>query len=70
MNFDQIRSDLECITQQRAVDHGESLREVLSRLDTASEEPGIPERLEHYLNKRSYVKALEWLDNPDLPHKT
>lgn len=45
------------------------MREVLARLDAASKDPGLPERLEHYLSKRSYVKALEWLDNPDLPHQ-
>ena len=69
MNEAQIRQDLECITQRRAVSEGESLKDVLARLDEVSKEPGLPERLEHYLSKRSYVKALEWLDDPNLPHK-
>jgi len=43
--------------------------EVLARLDQASKEAGLPDRLVHYLSKRSYVKALEWLDAPETPHR-
>lgn len=45
------------------------MREVLVNLDAAAKQPDLHERLEHYLSKRSYVKALEWIDNPDLPHQ-
>lgn len=45
------------------------MRDVLARLDGFAAQPDLPERLEHYVSKRSYVKALEWLDNPDTPHR-
>ena len=69
MNFDSLRSDLEVVTQQKKPSAGESFADVLRRLDATANESGIPVRLEHYLSKRSYVKALNWLDNPELPHQ-
>ena len=66
----QIRVDLECITGQRKPSAGEGLRDVLARLDELTSREDLPERLHHYLSRRSYVKALEWLDNPDMPHRT
>lgn len=68
MDTEQLRKDLECIAGQRALAEGENMAQVLARLDTCARLPGIPERLEHYLSKRSYVKALAWLDNPEMPH--
>lgn len=65
----QIREDLECIAGQRKPKSGETLRDVLARLDEVAKQDDLPERLEHYLSRRSYLKALEWLDNPDMPHK-
>lgn len=64
-----LRQNLEIITQQKSLPEGETMRDVLARLDAAAQKPDLPERLEHYLTKRSYVKALEWLDDPDLPHQ-
>jgi len=68
MEFEKIRTDLEYITQSRALPEGEGLVNVLARLDQFAKQPSLPERLEHYLSKRSYVKALAWLDNPDMKH--
>lgn len=68
MNEAILRDNLEYITQQKSLPPGLTIKDVLSSLDAASKEPDLPERLEHYLSKRSYVKALEWIDNPDLPH--
>lgn len=69
MNEVILRDNLEFITQRKPLPEGESIREVLAQLDAFSKNPDLPERLKHYLSKRSYVKALEWLDNPDLPHQ-
>lgn len=69
MSEAEIRSDLECITGKSEPAEGESLRDVLRRLDERAKNEELPERLHHYLSRRSYVKALEWLDNPDMPHK-
>jgi hypothetical protein len=69
MNESILRVNLEYITQRRKLPQDVSLPEVLAYLDEVAKGPDLPERLEHYLSKRSYVKALEWLDNPDLPHQ-
>ena len=68
MDDDQLKLDLEYITQARDLPEGETLRTVLARLDACSQSPDLHDRLEHYLTKRSYAKALAWLDNPDSPH--
>jgi hypothetical protein len=68
MDHEKLRVDLEYITQTRELCDGDSLRSVLARLDAAASEHGLPDRLQHYLIKRSYTKALNWLDNPNAPH--
>jgi hypothetical protein len=68
MDRDRLKLDLEYITQTRELPEGETLRTVLARLDGDAHTHGLHDRLEHYLTKRSYTKALAWLDNPDSPH--
>lgn len=68
MDQDQLKLDLEYITQARTLPEGESLQTVLARLDACAQTAGLHDRLEHYLTKRSYAKALVWLDHPDSPH--
>ena len=68
MDQEQLKMDLECITQVRDLPEGETLRSVLARLDACAQTPGLQDRLLHFLTKRSYTKALVWLDNPDSPH--
>ena len=67
MQYDFIRKDLEFVTQKRVLEVGDSLVEVLKRLDDA-QYTDLPDRLQHFLSQRSYTKALLWLDNPDMPH--
>ncbi len=68
MNQDKLQVDLEYVTQKRPLSSNESLVEVLARLDEVSKEADLPKQLEHYLSKRSYLKALEWLAEPSTPH--
>ena len=68
MDQEQLKMDLECITQVRDLPEGETLRSVLARLDACAQTPGLQDRLLHFLTKRSYAKALVWLDNPNSPH--
>ena len=68
MDEERLKLDLEYITQVRDLPEGESLRTVLARLDACAQTPNLHDRLQHYLTKRSYAKALVWLDNPDSPH--
>lgn len=68
MDLAALRLDLEYITQSRPLPAGESLVQVLGRLDVLAKDPGLPDRLIHYLSQRSYAKALAWLGNPQSPH--
>lgn len=69
MNASSLREDLEWITGRALKPEGVSLGDILARLDALAEDSVLPEALAHYLSKRSYVKALEWLDHPEMPHQ-
>lgn len=68
MTMEQLKSDLECITGERAIEATETMAQVLARLDEMAKSLDAPERLQHYLSKRSYVKALAWIEDPSTPH--
>ena len=68
MTMEQLKSDLECITGKRTIKASETMAQVLARLDEMAKSIDAPERLQHYLNKRSYVKALIWIEDPSTPH--
>ena len=68
MDFDILRIDLEHVTQQRPYTEQETAVDVLRRLDAFAAQAGLPKRLSHYLTRRSYIKALDWLDHPKAPH--
>jgi hypothetical protein len=68
MDRDRLKLDLEYVAQVRELPEGESLRTVLARLDADAKAPDLDSRLEHFLTKRSYAKALAWVDNPETPH--
>lgn len=65
----ELRDHLMCVTGQKQLPGDRSLSEVLAWLDAFAQERELPERLSHYLTRRSYMKALEWLDDPDMPHR-
>ena len=68
MTMEQLKSDLECITGKRTIESTETMAQVLARLDEMVKSVDAPERLKHYLSKRSYVKALAWIEDPSTPH--
>ncbi len=68
MTMEQLKSDLECITGKRTIEPTETMAQVLARLDEMAKSVDAPERLKHYLSKRSYVKALAWIEDPSTPH--
>jgi hypothetical protein len=68
MTMEQLKSDLECITGKRTIEPTETMAQVLARLDEMAKSVDTPERLKHYLSKRSYVKALAWIEDPSTPH--
>ena len=67
--MEQLKIDLECITGKRMNETDETIAQVLARLDVMAKSTDAPERLQHYLSKRSYVKALAWLEDPTTPHQ-
>ena len=69
MDAEQLINDLKIVTQTVPMPEGDSLAEALRRLDHAIEAHALPSQLVHYLSRRSYVKALAWLENPELPHQ-
>lgn len=66
--FETIQMDLEFTTGKRDLPEGMSLGEVLGRLDESANNPDLPTQFVHYLERRSYVKALAWLKNPEMGH--
>ena len=68
MTMEQLKSDLECITGKRTIEASETTAQVLARLDEIAKSIDAPERLQHYLSRRSYVKALAWIEDPSAPH--
>jgi hypothetical protein len=68
MTMEQLKCDLECITGKRTIESTETMAQVLARLDEMAKSVDAPERLKHYLSKRSYVKALAWIEDPSTPH--
>jgi hypothetical protein len=68
MDLELLRADLQRIIGESTADSDGSIFDVLQRLDAIARSSLTPERLKHYLSKRSYVKALAWLDDPSTPH--
>ena len=69
MNLEEIRQNLKIVTGAEKPPEGLKIRDALARLDAISKDEELPGDLAHYLSRRSYMKALEWLDNPNMPHK-
>ena len=68
MMIEQLKTDLEYITGKRTIEVTETMPQVLARLDELAKSIDSPEQLQHYLSKRSYVKALAWIEDPSRPH--
>ncbi|MDZ4814831.1 MAG: hypothetical protein SGI71_01025 [Verrucomicrobiota bacterium] len=52
--------------QTSAVGIADALRAIDSFKETHAGQ--LDSQLEHYLQRRSYDKALAWISNPDMPH--
>jgi hypothetical protein len=64
-----LKEALQKVTGARGLGEDESLPAVLERLDAYADSPTIPDLLKHYLDRRSYQKALIWLDDPSQAHR-
>ena len=61
MALDQLHATLQAL--MTAIDNRESIAEHLRQLDELGNE--APPMLRHYLEKRSYAKALDFLEGRD-----
>lgn len=69
MKIDMIKTDLEAIIAGQPTGQNGSIIESMHRLDSVSKSPEVPGQLRHYLERRSYVKALQFLNDPSTPHQ-
>ncbi len=60
--FSDLRQALETMMQR--IETGEDIMEQLKQIDALSEElaPAAPKMLQHYLERKSYTKALALLE--------
>ncbi len=60
--FSDLRQALETMMQR--IEIGEDIMEQLKQIDALSQElaPTAPKMLLHYLERKSYTKALAWLE--------
>ena len=60
--FSDLRQALETMMQR--IETGEDIMEQLEQIDALSEElaPAAPKMLQHYLERKSYTKALALLE--------
>jgi hypothetical protein len=68
METETIKADLEAIVAGKPVEQNGSIIQSMQRLDSISKSQKVPGQLRHYLERRSYVKALEFLNDPSTPH--
>ncbi len=66
---ENLQSHLLWITGREPLPEDKNLTEILIWLDDYVARETLPERLHHYLSRRSYIKALEWLEDPGIPHR-
>ncbi|TVP79398.1 MAG: hypothetical protein EA353_06165 [Puniceicoccaceae bacterium] len=69
MDIEKLKTDLELVTGQRPIGAEATMLQVMARLDAIAASPETPDRLKHYLGRRSYVKALQYLEDPGAPHR-
>mgnify|MGYP004046256255 CR=1 FL=1 len=69
MYLEQLKTDLERIAGKCEMKSGETMTQVLARLDTNAHLESTPAKLKHYLLQRSYIKALAWIEDPRAPHQ-
>lgn len=67
MALDQLHTTLQGLLVAIDNREGESIAAHLRQLDELGQAPGkeVPKKLRHYLEKRSYIKALDFLEGRD-----
>lgn len=65
----KLKTDLQSVLGERRLQAGETILDVMARLDAGAQSSQVSQRLRHYLERRSYVKALEFIEDPGKPHQ-
>ena len=66
MNLAILIEDLETVISGfQSVDKKNYL-EAIKRIDALSKDPNLPKQLQHYLSRRSYHKAKDFIEASDL----
>ena len=65
MDIANLKADLESAISGFGYLNKVEYIEVIKRMDALSKDSSLPKQLQHYLSRRSYHKAKEFLDNTD-----
>lgn len=66
MNFSELYKHLKVITQTTDDLSQDSIVNSLKQLDESLNNASLPSQLKHYLSKRSYIKALNYIEENSL----
>ena len=66
MNFNELYKHLKVITQTADDLSQDSIVNSLKQLDDSLNNASLPSKLKHYLSKRSYIKALNYIEENSL----
>tara|TARA_X000000368_G_C22710928_1_gene571001 strand:- start:4 stop:201 length:198 start_codon:yes stop_codon:yes gene_type:complete len=65
MEHKNLKKDIEYLIEGIVDGDTQSYLSVMKRVDGVTELGNLPHKLNHYLSRRSYVKALEFLNSTD-----
>ena len=65
MDIANLKADLESAISGFGSLNKEEYIEAIKRMDALSKDASLPKQLQHYLSRRSYHKAKEFLDTYD-----
>lgn len=65
MEMEQLKSALRQVVDGIGAGGAEGYLETLRQIDRYIDKDTLPKKLAHYLSRRSYLKALEYLDSED-----
>ena len=65
MDIANLKADLESAISGFGSLNKDEYIEAIKRMDALSKDASLPKQLQHYLSRRSYHKAKEFLDTSD-----
>lgn len=65
MDRKNLKNDIECLIKGIIDGDVRSYLDTVKRVDIITKSGNLPNKLTHYLSRRSYIKALDFLNAPD-----